>query len=186
VGGTWVYASDTEPDTLDVNRTVSGAAEWVMKLVGGSVLALDRATSDFIPYLAESYSLSHDGLLWQDGTLFSAEDHAWTMERVLASPSPATGAMTAGMASAEAVDERTVRIHHMNTPNSGMLFGLTSAYMQPMPQAYIDRVGDDEYGRHPIGLGPYRLQEWRTRGRLILERNPDFIWGPAYAHPGPP
>jgi peptide/nickel transport system substrate-binding protein len=104
---------------------------------------------------------------------------------VLASPSPATGAMTAGMASAEAVDERTVRIH-MDTPNSGMLFGLTSAYMQPMPKAYIERVGDDEYARHPIGLGPYRLKEWRTGDRLILERNPDFNWVPDYAHPGPP
>jgi peptide/nickel transport system substrate-binding protein len=195
VGGTWVYASDTEPDTLDVHRTVSGAAEWVMNLVGGSVLTLDPVTGEFIPYLAESYSLSDDGRLWeikfkaglrwQDGTLFTAQDYAWTMERVLASPSPATGAMTAGMASAEAVDERTVRIH-MDTPNSGMLFGLTSAYMQPMPRAYIERVGDEAYGRHPIGLGPYRLQEWRTGDRLILERNPDFSWGPAYAHPGPP
>jgi peptide/nickel transport system substrate-binding protein len=107
------------------------------------------------------------------------------MERVLASPSPATGAMTAGMASAEAVDDRTVRIH-MKRPNSGMLFGLTSAYMQPMPKGYIERVGDVEYGRHPIGLGPYRLKEWRTGDRLILERNPDFHWGPAYAHQGPP
>jgi peptide/nickel transport system substrate-binding protein len=106
------------------------------------------------------------------------------MERVLASPSPATGAMTDGMASAEAVDDRTVRIH-MDLPNSGMLFGLTSAYMQPMPKAYIEKVGDEEYGRHPIGMGPYRFKEWRTGDRIILERNPDFNWGPAYAHPGP-
>jgi peptide/nickel transport system substrate-binding protein len=159
------------------------------------VLALDPVTGEFIPYLAESYSLSEDGLLWEikfkpglqwhDGTLFTAQDYAWTMERVLASPSPATGAMTAGMASAEAVDDRTVRIH-MDTPNSGMLFGLTSAYMQPMPKAYIERVGDEAYGRQPVGLGPYRLKEWRTGDRLILERNPDFNWGPGYAHPGPP
>lgn len=194
VGGAWVYASDGEPDTLDVHRTVSTASEIVMKLVGGSVLALDPVTGEFIPYLAESYSLSEDGLLWEikfkegllwhDGTPFTAQDYVWTMERVLASPSPATGAMTDGMASAEAVDDRTVRIH-MNHPNSGMLFGLTSAYMQPMPKAYIERVGDEEYGRNPIGMGPYRLTEWRTGDRLILERNPDFNWGPAYAHQGP-
>jgi peptide/nickel transport system substrate-binding protein len=194
VGGTWIYASDTEPDTLDVHRTVSGASEWVMNLVGGSVLTLDPVTGGFIPYLAESYSLSEDGLLWEitfkpglqwhDGTPFTAQDYAFTMERVLASPSPATGAMTAGMASAEAVDDRTMRIR-MDRPNSGMLFGLTSAYMQPMPEAYIERVGDDEFGRHPIGLGPYRLNEWRTGDRLVLDRNPDFDWGPAYAHPGP-
>ncbi len=194
VGGTWVWASGSEPDTLDVHRTVSTNSENVMKLIGGSVLALDPVTQKFIPYLAESYSLSEDGLLWEikfkeglqwhDGTPFTAEDYVWTMERVLAHPSPATGAMTDGMASAEAVDNRTVRIH-MKYPNSGMLFGLTSAYMQPLPKAYIEKVGDEEYGRHPIGLGPYQFKEWRTGDRIILERNLDFNWGPAYAHAGP-
>jgi peptide/nickel transport system substrate-binding protein len=73
----------------------------------------------------------------------------------------------------------------MARPNSGMLLGLTTAYLQPMPKAYIERVGDEAYGRQPIGLGPYRLDEWRTGDRLILERYPDFDWGPAYAHSGP-
>jgi peptide/nickel transport system substrate-binding protein len=194
VGGTWVFSFDGEPDTLDIHRTVSTASENVMKLVSGSVLALDPATGEFIPYLAESYSLSEDGLLWEikfkegvkwhDGTPLTAADYVWTMERVLANPTPATGAMTDGMASAEAVDDRTVRIH-MDRPNSGMLFGLTSAYMQPLPKAYIEKVGEEEYSRHPIGLGPYKFKEWRTGERIILERNPDFNWGPAYAHAGP-
>ena len=194
VGGTWVWASSSEPDTLDVHRTVSSDSENIMKLIGGSVLALDPVTGEFIPYLAESYSLSEDGLLWEikfkeglkwhDGTPFTAEDYVWTMERALSSPSPATGAITDGMASAEAVDNRTMRIH-MEYPNSGMLFGLTSAYLQPMPKAYIEKVGDEEYGRHPIGMGPYRFKEWRTGDRVILERNPEFNWGPAYTHAGP-
>jgi peptide/nickel transport system substrate-binding protein len=189
-----VIAVDADPDTLDVHRTGSSVLEIIMKLVGGSILTLDPLTDEFIPYLAESYSLSADGLLWEitfkeglqwhDGTPFTAQDYVWTLERVLASPSPATGAMTAGMASAEAIDNRTVRIH-MDQPNSSMLFGLTSAYLQPLPRAYIERVGDEEYGRNPVGLGPYRLREWRIGDRVILERNPDFNWGPAYAHPGP-
>jgi peptide/nickel transport system substrate-binding protein len=194
VGGTWVIAVDFEPDTLDVHRTGSSVLELIMKLVGGSVLALDPLTDEFIPYLAESYSLSDDGLLWEirfrqglkwhDGTPFTAHDYVWTMERILASPSPATGAMTDGMAWAEAVDDRTMRIH-MDHPNSSMVFGLTSAYLQPLPKAYIERVGEEAYGRNPMGLGPYRFREWRTGERVILERNPDFNWGPAYAHPGP-
>jgi peptide/nickel transport system substrate-binding protein len=195
VGGTWVYATGTEPDTLDVHRTVSGVSENVMKLVGGAVLTIDPVTEEFVPYLAESYSLSDDGLTWEikfkeglvwhDGTLFTAEDYVWTMERVLATPSPATGAMTDGMASAEALDDLTVRIY-MDRPNTGMEFGLTSAYMQPLPRAYIERVGDDEYGRHPIGMGPYKFKEWRTGDRLILERNPDFNWTPLYTRGGAP
>ncbi len=194
VGGTWVYAIDSDPDTLDVHFTVSGDSSFIMKQVSGSVLALDPETQEFVPYLAESYSLSEDGLTWEikfkdgmkwhDGTPFTAEDYVWTLERVMANPSPATGAMIDGMASVEAIDDLTVRIL-MDRPNSGMLYGLTSAYLQPLPKAYIERVGQEEYSRNPIGIGPFMFKEWRTGDRVILERNPDFNWGPPYAHQGP-
>ncbi len=194
VGGTWVYATGDEPDTLDVQRTVSGDSELVMSLVGGTMLAADPDTKEFVPYLAESYNVSEDGSLWEikikdgitwhDGTPLTAEDYVFTMERVLANPSPATGAMTEGMVSVEAIDDLTVQIH-MDTPNSGMFFGLTCAYMQPLPKHYIEEVGDEEFGRNPIGVGPYKFKEWITGDRIILERNPDFNWGPPFAHKGP-
>ncbi len=190
VGGTWVYATDSDPDTLDIHFTVSGDSSFIMKLVSGSVLALDPETQEFVPYLAESYSLSEDGLTWEikfkdgmkwhDGTPFTAEDYVWTLERVMANPSPATGAMIDGIGSVEAIDDLTVRIL-MDRPNSGMLYGLTTSYTQPLPKAYIERVGAEEYSRNPIGIGPFMFKEWRTGDRIILERNPDFNWGPPYA-----
>jgi peptide/nickel transport system substrate-binding protein len=189
VGGTWVFASLDEPDTLDPHNSVSTETAMVMNWVGGTILSYDVEANDFIPYLAESYSLSEDGLLWEikfkeglmwhDGTPFHAQDYVWTMERVAANPSPATGAITNGMISAEAVDDLTVLIH-MERPNSGMEFGLTSAWMQPLPRAYIEEVGEEEFSRHPIGLGPFKFKEWRTGDRIILERNPDFTWGPEF------
>jgi peptide/nickel transport system substrate-binding protein len=37
-----------------------------------------------------------------------------------------------------------------------------------------------------VGVGPYRFVEWETGVKVVLERNPDFSWGPDYAHEGPP
>ena len=34
--------------------------------------------------------------------------------------------------------------------------------------------------------GPFKFQEWRSADRVILVRNPDYQWGPSYAHAGPP
>jgi peptide/nickel transport system substrate-binding protein len=70
-------------------------------------------------------------------------------------------------------------------PNSTLLTSLAfHNYPQPLEKAYVEEMGDD-YGRHPIGVGPFRFKEWVTGEKIVLERNPDFNWGPAYAHAGP-
>jgi peptide/nickel transport system substrate-binding protein len=43
----------------------------------------------------------------------------------------------------------------------------------------------DQFGRQPIGVGPWKFKEWRTGEKIVLERNPDYVWAPAYARQGP-
>ncbi|HEX4140835.1 MAG TPA: ABC transporter substrate-binding protein, partial [Candidatus Methylacidiphilales bacterium] len=35
----------------------------------------------------------------------------------------------------------------------------------------------NEYGRHPIGTGPYKFVRWDTGSQIVVERNEDY-WGP--------
>lgn len=193
VGGSLVIAYSGEPDSLDVHR--SSAVSPIMKHVGASLIAKDPATGDFVPYLATEWSVSQDGLTYEfklrddvkfhDGTPLTAQDYAWTLNRaVQQQPMSTAGGSLQNFKSAEAVDDYTLRIN-MAMPNSALLDTLAlSTWHQPLSQAYVEKMGDG-YGRAPMGVGPYRFKEWVTGEKIVLERNPDFTWGPAFTHGGP-
>jgi peptide/nickel transport system substrate-binding protein len=195
VGGTLVTFLSTNPDTLDPHNTVMGAAWAVMHRIGGSLVVKDPA-GKYVPFLAESWDTSEDGLTWtfylkkgvkfHDGTDFTAHDVVWTFERAKAPESVgATGQGLGTLESAEAVDDYTVQLN-LSEPFFPMLENLSDpGYYQILSQEAVEQWGED-YGRHPVGLGPYKLKEWQTAEKIVLERNPDFNWGWGFQHQGPP
>ncbi len=46
-----------------------------------------------------------------------------------------------------------------------------------VPSAERANGYSDQYGRHPLGSGPYQLVEWQEGEQLIVERNP-YFYGP--------
>ena len=195
VGGTLVFGVEQEPDTLDAHKTAMSVASDIMCMIGGSLVALDPA-DQVVPYLAERWEASADGLTWtfylkpgvtfHDGTPFTARDYVYTLERALdpQTASRAAGALLGPVKEVDAPDERTLVIT-LAEPFFPLLTSLTACgYLMPLSRATVEARGDD-YGRQPLSVGPYRFKEWRTGEGVILERNPDFAWGPAFAGPGP-
>ena len=88
------------------------------------------------------------------------------------------------LVSAEAVDDYTLRLK-LAYPHSALLIGLDIPFLQPLSPAAVEEWGD-QYGRHPVGVGPYKLKEWVTADKIVLERNPDYAWGPDFVKEGPP
>ncbi|HND50152.1 MAG TPA: ABC transporter substrate-binding protein, partial [Anaerolineales bacterium] len=42
------------------------------------------------------------------------------------------------------------------------------------------------YGRNPVGTGPFKFVQWDAQSQIVIERNPDYNWGPEFAsHQGP-
>lgn len=196
VGGTLVLGLSDEPNTLDANVETLSTAYTILSLIGGTLVGRD-ANNQIVPYLAESWDISEDGLTWDfylrqdvkfhDGTPLTAEDFAWTYMRAKdpEQTSGVTGRFLAAVDNAEAIDEYTLRLT-LNAPLYPHLTNLSLiGWLQPLSREAVE-AGGESYGRNPIGVGPYKFKEWRVGERIVLERNPDFTWGPDFTHGGPP
>ncbi len=192
VGGTLVWALPSEPDTLDPHKTARSESATVMGQIGGALVARDAETGEIVPYLAERWEVSEDGLTWtfylkegvtfHDGTPCTAHDYAWTIQRLL-DPETMAGAapmMLGPVASATALDDHTLQLEYAVPFAPGLANLTTISYLQVLPQAAVEELGDD-FGRQPIGIGPYMFKEWQTSEKIVLERNPDYAnWAPEF------
>lgn len=186
-GGTITIGAMEEPDTLDVHKTAMAMASAVSHHLGGTLLSVNADTNELEPNLAESFQVSDDGLTitfkirqgvtFTDGTPLTAQVFKDTYDRIL---NPDTGATVAaslipGIKSTSAPDDDTFVIE-LAAPSAPFLRNLSSrGYLQPLSMAAIDKSGD-EYGRKPIGAGPFKFKEWVTGQSITLERNDDFNW----------
>lgn len=192
-GGTAAISVATDPDTLDIQKSASGVTSAVMEMVGAPLITRDPETGNFVPYLAESWTVSDDGLTltfilkdgikFHDGTPLTAEDFAFTLNRAInpETASPVTGTLLQGLTEAKALDALTLQLS-LSQPNYYILDGLAlGGYVSPYSKAYVESKGDKFIARHPMSVGPYMFSEWKTGDHITLVRNPYFTWGPAYA-----
>jgi peptide/nickel transport system substrate-binding protein len=43
-----------------------------------------------------------------------------------------------------------------------------------VPKNYTEKVGDDAFGKAPVGTGPFMFKEWKINESLTLEANPNY------------
>lgn len=190
-GGKFVIARGDPPSILDPHKTGEAAADQIHVLVGGGLMALEPETLGLVPHLAESVEQSEDGLTYtftirqgvtfHNGDALTAEDFKYTYERALdpATQSATAGDMLANVASIEVPDTYTLVIH-LSEPSAVFLRNMSySGYLQPLSRRAIEEQGEN-YGRAPVGVGPYRFKEWVAGYAITLERNPDYTWAPTY------
>lgn len=195
-GGTLTYASgDAEPTCLDPH--VGG--NYPQALLAGqfleSLVSRD-ASGEIIPWLAESWEVSDDGLTWEftlrddvtftDGTPFDAEAVKVNVEH-LKDPATqsSTGYLALGkVASVEAESDQVARFV-LSAPDSALLESLSQPWVAIQSPAGIAR-GMDENCQAPVGTGPFIVDEWVKQDHVSLVRNDEYSSPPAdAAHEGP-
>jgi len=92
-GGELRFCLRTEPKTFDPLKVADDAAVSIRYLTGGVLLRMNRQTQALEPELAHSWKVSKDGrqitfklrsgLSFSDGTPFSAEDVAYTVQQLM-------------------------------------------------------------------------------------------------------
>ena len=93
--------------------------------------------------------------------------------------SPVTASTLGPVSTIEAVDDYSLRIT-LTSAYAPLLFNLTDpGYTGPLSQTALEALGEDAFGRAPVGVGPYTVAEWVTGDHVTLTRNPDYNWGSA-------
>ncbi len=83
----------------------------------------------------------------------------------------------------QATDKYTLQIQ-LAKPYPQLLYVLTMCYAFVVPHEAVEFYGQ-QFRRHPVGTGPFRLKSWRPNYRLEYERNPTFN-GQTYPNTGEP
>jgi len=146
-----------------------------------------RADGSIGPALAESWSTVapdiwefrlRPGVTFQDGTPFTADDVAFTIERVPTVPnSPGSLVIfTASIARVEVVSPHVVRLH---TKGPDPLVPANLAWVGMLSRRIHQGATTSGFneGRLAIGTGPYRLASFTPGERVELARN-EAYWGP--------
>lgn len=183
-GGTLVYATgDAEPDCLDPHQGGNYPQALLATQYIESLVSMD-SEGRVIPWLAESWTESDDGLSWEftlrdgveftDGTPLTAEAVAANIAHV---QDPATGSSTGFLAlrkieSTTAVDELTLRID-LSSPDSALLESFSMPWVGIQSAAALERESEVNCAQ-PVGTGPFVVESWTRQDRVTLVRNDDY------------
>ena len=141
----------------------------------------------FYPGLAESWDISEDGLTWKmalkkgvkfhDGTPFNADVVKWFLKEMETGPS---AYMVGAIDHTEIVDDHNVIIHFKH-PEPNMFFNFAQSFMSVPSMAAYKKYGPQDFGtKHVVGSGPYIFKSWSPGNELVLEKNPEYTWGPGH------
>jgi len=167
-----------EPKTFNPLLAADDASETIRYLTGGVLLRVNRLTQDLEPELATDWKITNggktitfelrDGLQFSDGTPFSAEDVAYTVQQLMdpALHSPTGDSFRSGEGKVETRVARKNRI--------------TITF--PAPIAGLDRLFDQvavmsakSSQKEMAVLGPYYVAENKAGSYIVLKRNP-YYW----------
>jgi peptide/nickel transport system substrate-binding protein len=192
-GGTMVIATTGDADVLlpPVTTMVYGAAEQVFCRL--AELKLDLNTVDdsgFRPVLARSWEHRDSTTIvfhldprarWQDGAPVTAADVAFTFAVYR---DPAVNAPLApNLAAIDTVTapDSATAVFRFRRWYPEQLYDATY-HMRILPKHLLDtipraRLGSSDFGRHPVGDGPYRFVDWEAGTQITLASDTSWFLG---------
>jgi peptide/nickel transport system substrate-binding protein len=139
-----------------------------------------------IPGLAKNWSsvnsttwefTLHSGVVFHDGSPFTADDVIATIDRVPNVPNTPNSfaQFTRGIDKITKVSDLVIRIA-TKQPNPTLPQDLANVFIVSAKVAKSATTADFNSGKAAIGTGPYKLVEWVNGDRLVVERF-DGYWG---------
>ncbi|WP_198297881.1 ABC transporter substrate-binding protein [Bordetella genomosp. 9] len=185
--GTRSAATSADPHYANTQPNIDYASHIFEKLV-----ERDRNSKPAARGLAQSWQLISDtvwefklrpNVRWHDGKPFTADDVAYTINRVIGLRDVPGGfaSYINVISQVEIIDPLTVRLH-TSKPYANLPRGVGTVYI--VSKHVGENATSDDYntGKAAIGTGPYRYEYFRQNEEAGFVRNDDY-WGakPAWA-----
>lgn len=176
-GGELRFCLRSEPKTFDPLKVEDDASVAIRYLTGGVLVRMNRQTQALEPELAQSWKVSKDGrqitfklrggISFSDGTPFSAEDVAYTVQQLmdpnLHSPTGDTFRSGPGNVETRIISPTQISITF------------------PAPVAGLDRQFDQvailsahSPKKEMAVLGPFMVADYKPGSTVLLKRNPNY------------
>jgi peptide/nickel transport system substrate-binding protein len=187
-----------EPVSLDPQYIFGVLEGNMVGLIFDSLMSQDPNTGEFIAGpLAESFTISEDQLSWtfkirsgvtfHDGTPLTAATIKENYEHA-ADPANATyvtGIYLPPSPTFEAPDDTTLIISSPEPYGPMASHIYWTAWFGVYSPPARTQFGAD-FGRNPVGTGPFKFKEWVAGDHVTLERFDAYTWGQPYlTHKGP-
>ena len=175
---TIVVVENREPGSLDpsqVGGATGGGNFRILLHLFATLYELGQADGAIDPYLAHSFSVSDDGTEWtfhmhegltcHDGEPLTAEDAAYSFNRMADPANGFTGnsagfvVASTGFVEARADSELDVTIVANKPQNRAMRLGLIAEVLVHCKDSY-EAMSMEEAARNVVGSGPYSMTEW--------------------------
>jgi len=187
-GDTFIEASIGDASNLLPVLSSDSASSDISGLVYNGLVRYDKNLK-IEGELAESWEISEDkltiifklrkGVTWHDGTPFTSADVLFNYQLYTDPKTPTAYAESfKQVASAETPDPHTFRV----TYSEPYAPALISWGMPIHPKHLLEGkdITKSPLSRKPVGTGPYKLIEWNSGEKIVLEANPDYFEGQPY------
>jgi peptide/nickel transport system substrate-binding protein len=181
-GGTLTYADWGDATSMDPAFITNQVGRRPGKALYDSLVDVDPSGT-IVPVLAESWDVPDtrtyvlhlkQGVKFHDGTTFDAEAVKFNIDRHLDPKTASKRNAELGIVDGvDVIDANTVKFR-LKTPSAAFLQLLYDWNGFIVSPTALQRWGNDDYGVHPVGAGPFRFVSHQDADRTVLERNPDY------------
>lgn len=147
-----VIALSAAPTNLDPVTLAGNEAIWMTDLLYGTLMRATDDGSGNEPYMADSYTVSDDGLtytfklkegmLFSDGTPVTGEDWVWSILRARDTEDSLWTSSAESIVDVTAPDDTTVVIT-LAEPRSSFIAEMGMFNLGVQCKAYVERIGED-------------------------------------------
>jgi peptide/nickel transport system substrate-binding protein len=191
--GTLVVGVVAEPVNLDPAQVTDFNSNRVGRRIVEPLVTFAEETTKIVPGLAESWTISTDGLQYtfklrkgvkfHDGTPFNAAAVKFSIERQINPEHPAAklgkypfaNYFFGNVKSIDVVDDATVRFV-LKEPRASFLVVMAAAAASVVSPTAMMKAGVD-FASAPVGTGPFRYGSWTRGQQVVLEKFPDYWRG---------